>query len=444
MSDKKKIAIIGAGAAGLSAAFYLSKDKYNITVFESAPFVGGQASTININGGLLERGYHHLFTNDYSIIQLMKDLNIYNKLIWYPSKVGSYIDGKTYSTTSPFDLLKLSALPILDRIKLGLFSIKIKNIKNWKSLEKYTANEWLQNNLGGQSYDKFWKPLLRAKFGDYYDQIGMPWFWSKMQTRFASRKGKIPISFLNKEVLGYPDGSFEIIFDELKDYFVKNNINLFLKSPVTKIIPQDNSSINLEYKQNNQINTDNFDLVLSTTPSFIFNKLVNLPSSYLNKLNSVKYIGALVMIIELEHKLTDHYWVNIVDNKIPFLGLIEHTNMLSRKTYGDKNIVYLTNYLDRDHHFFSKDKDQIFDMYIPHLKKFNPNFTKKWISNYHINTLSAAQPIIGTNYSQSIPSHQTPIKNLFLANTTQIYPEDRGTNYSIRMGKNLADKINKT
>ena len=150
------------------------------------------------------------------------------------------------------------------------------------------------------------------------------------------------------------------------------------------------------------------------------------------------------MILELEQKLTNHYWVNIVDKTIPFLGLIEHTNMLPKKNYGNKNLIYLTNYLDRDHHFFSMDKKELFEIYVPHLKNFNRNFTEKWISNYHVNSLSAAQPIIGKNYSSSIPSHQTPIKNLYLANTTQIYPEDRGTNYSIRMGKILADKINKT
>ena len=83
-------------------------------------------------------------------------------------------------------------------------------------------------------------------------------------------------------------------------------------------------------------------------------------------------------------------------------------------------------------------------MYLPHLKKFNEKFSENWISNYHINSLSAAQPIIGKNYSTNIPAHNTPIKNLLLANTTQIYPEDRGTNYSIRMGKEIAEKLNKT
>jgi hypothetical protein len=55
--------------------------------------------------------------------------------------------------------------------------------------------------------------------------------------------------------------------------------------------------------------------------------------------------------------------------------------------------------------------------------------------------VTAAQPIIGTNYSKVIPDHRTPIKRLYLANTTQVYPEDRGTNYSIRMGRELATMI---
>ena len=129
MLSKKNIAIIGAGAAGLSAAFYLSKEKYNITVFESAPFVGGQASTIDINGGLLERGYHHLFTNDNSIIQLMKDLKYFKENEMVSFKSWYVYNGRTYPTTSPLDLLRFGALSFRERIKLGLFSLRIKNIK---------------------------------------------------------------------------------------------------------------------------------------------------------------------------------------------------------------------------------------------------------------------------------------------------------------------------
>ena len=75
-----KVGIIGAGVAGLTAAYDLSRAGHSVTVYESAPFIGGQASTIQVGasdgqtGGKLERGYHHLFTNDTDIIEIMDEL----------------------------------------------------------------------------------------------------------------------------------------------------------------------------------------------------------------------------------------------------------------------------------------------------------------------------------------------------------------------------------
>ena len=60
---------------------------------------------------------------------------------------------------------------------------------------------------------------------------------------------------------------------------------------------------------------------------------------------------------------------------------------------------------------------------------------------YHHHRLDGAQPIVGTHYGESIPEHRTPLDGLYLANTTQIYPEDRGTNYSVRMGVQVAQMV---
>tara|TARA_B100001123_G_C14352420_1_gene647561 strand:- start:219 stop:497 length:279 start_codon:yes stop_codon:yes gene_type:complete len=88
--------------------------------------------------------------------------------------------------------------------------------------------------------------------------------------------------------------------------------------------------------------------------------------------------------------------------------------------------------------------NELLEHYIPHLKKINSDFNSDWIQNSYHHRIDCAQPIIGVNYSKIIPSHKTPVKNLFLANTSQVYPEDRGTNYSVRMGRNLAKMIMET
>ena len=432
-----KIGIIGAGAAGLAAAYDLSAQGHRVVVYESAPFIGGQASTIPVGGAPLERGYHHLFTNDSAILELMADLGISEAMEWYPSRVGTYTSGKVYKTTTPLDLLRLGALPIIDRIKFGLFALRVKRIKDWRGLEDHTADSWLQEKLGGMAYEKVWAPLLKGKFGHFYDQIGMPWFWSKIQTRFASRQG-----IRGREMLGYPTGSFDTVFDRLRSAIESQGGQILLSTPVVKIEVTDGVARGLTVRpEGSDESRQEFDCVLSTVPSFSFPGLVDLPDEYLSRLTGVHYLAAVVVILEMSRPLTSFYWMNIADPEVPFLGLIEHTNMLPKEWYGGNNVLYITNYLDRSDTLFKMSKDELLELYLPHLTKFNPDFDRSWIKAVHYNAVSAAQPIIGTNYSKVIPDHRTPIKRLYLANTTQVYPEDRGTNYSIRMGRELVKMI---
>jgi len=432
-----KIGIIGAGAAGLAAAFDLSAKGHKVVVYESAPFIGGQASTIPVGGSPLERGYHHLFTNDKAILDLMADLGVEEAMKWYPSRVGTYTSGKVYKTTTALDLLRFGAIPFLDRIKLGLFALKVGRIKDWRGLEDQTADYWLRERLGGKAYEKVWAPLLKGKFGDFYDQIGMPWFWSKIQTRFASRQG-----IRGREMLGYPDGSFDTIFSKLKKVIESRDGEIHISTPVVKIEVVDGvpKALLARGADGRQIREE-FDTILSTVPSFSFPDLVDLPNDYKKRLTDVHYLAAVVVVLELDRPLTDFYWMNIADPDVPFLGLIEHTNMLPKEWYSGKNILYLTNYLDRTDPLYKMSKDDLLELYLPHLSKFNTEFDRSWITKVHYNALSAAQPIIGTNYSKVIANHRTPVKKLYLANTTQIYPEDRGTNYSFKMGRELAATI---
>jgi len=432
-----KIGIIGAGAAGLAAAFDLSAKGHKVVVYESAPFIGGQASTIPVGGSPLERGYHHLFTNDKAILDLMADLGVEEAMKWYPSRVGTYTSGKVYKTTTALDLLRFGAIPFLDRIKLGLFALKVGRIKDWRGLEDQTADYWLRERLGGKAYEKVWAPLLKGKFGDFYDQIGMPWFWSKIQTRFASRQG-----IRGREMLGYPDGSFDTIFSKLKKVIESRDGEIHISTPVVKIEVVDGVPTALLARgADGQQIREEFDTILSTVPSFSFPDLVDLPDDYKKRLTDVHYLAAVVVVLELDRPLTDFYWMNIADPDVPFLGLIEHTNMLPNEWYSGKYILYLTNYLDRTDPLYKMSKDDLLELYLPHLSKFNTEFDRSWITKVHYNALSAAQPIIGTNYSKVIANHRTPVKKLYLANTTQIYPEDRGTNYSFKMGRELAATI---
>jgi protoporphyrinogen oxidase len=182
--------------------------------------------------------------------------------------------------------------------------------------------------------------------------------------------------------------------------------------------------------------------VLATTPSYVFTRLVPpMPENYTAMLTGVRYLSAVVLILVMDRPFTPKYWMNIADAEMPFVALIEHTNMIDKELYGGKHILYISNYPDRESDLYRMSAEEMLELFVPHLQKINPDFDTSWVVEYHHHKVDGAQPIIGVNYSQRIPDHRTPFANLYLANTTQIFPEDRGTNYSIRMGRQVARMV---
>jgi len=455
-----KIGIVGAGATGLATAYYLNKKGHEITIFEQAPFVGGQASTFETIAGKLERGYHHLFTSDTFILNLIEDIGLSDQMAWNNSRVGNFANGSIYDFATPIDLLKYKPMPIIDRLRVGLITLYLQRLKDWKHLENITAVAWLSSKVGKKAYDSFWKPMLIGKFGsEYFDKISMAWIWGKFHTRFASRKNTF-----SKEQLGYPICTFSQIFEILTNILEQSGNKINLSKTVRQISVKNDRVTGLFYENTppkwtspSKINDESFfeetsssksngndwmhedfDKIIVTAPSNIFSRLLPVKyAKYAADLKKINYLSALVVILVLKKKFSDIYWMNITDESIPFVGLIEQTNLLPPKYYNNKHVLYLANYVNKDNPIYSMDSKELLGSYIPHLKKINPSFNKTWIEEAYHQKIEGAQPIITTGYSSIIPEHSTPIDGLYLGNTSQIYPEDRGTNYSIQMAKKL-------
>ena len=431
-----RVAIIGAGATGLAAAYELGKHGHQARVYERAPFIGGQASTFDVGGARLERGYHHLFTGDTDILDLVREIGLGHQIRSIESRVGTLYDGKIYNFVTPMDLLRFTPLSLLGRLRLGLVTLRLRRKKDWRSLEPYTADAWLKKSAGERAYDVFWGPMLRGKFGeDYYKQVGMAWVWGKIHTRFASR-GKA----MSKEMLVYPIGSFGEIFDVLAQRIAEQGSRVDTSVSIDRIVIEDGRAVGIEgTPRGEETRFEEFDATIATVPSFIFPRLVPpMPEDYLSKLASVNYIAAVLIILVLDRPLSSIYWLNVADRSIPFVGVIEHTNLVGPEHYGGKHIVYLSNYLGADHPMYKMEHEELLQHYLPHLRKINPDFDVSWIETSYHHRVDAAQPIIGANYSSHIPDHRTTFRGLYLANTTQVYPEDRGTNYSVRMRNRVA------
>ncbi|MCS7207475.1 MAG: NAD(P)/FAD-dependent oxidoreductase [Dehalococcoidia bacterium] len=429
-----RVGIIGGGAAGLAAAYELVRQGHQAVVFERATFLGGQASTFTVGGARLERGYHHLFTSDVDMVWLIREVGLGQRLAWIPSKVGLFYGGRIWNFTTPTDLLRFAPLTLPQRLRLGLISLSLQRYRNWRALEPYTATQRLPRLVGQRPYEVVWEPLLRGKFGRHYQEIGLAWFWGKIALRFASR-GRL----MAQERLGYPMGSFGEVFDIVGEQVTKHGGQVHLATAVRRVLVDGERAVGLEVDSPNGTRQEAFDAIIATVPSFIFPRLVpSLPSAYLERLTGVTYLAAVLIVLVLRRPLSSIYWLNIADRSIPFVAIIEHTNYIPPQHYGGKHIVYISNYLDKNDPLARMSHHELLETYLPHLRRLNPAFDPSWIEESYYHREEAAQPIITTHYSRRIPSHRTPIKGLYLANTTQIYPEDRGTNYSVRLGRKVA------
>ena len=433
-----KVGVIGGGAAGLAAAFELAKNGHQAHVFERAPFLGGQASTFEVGGGRLERGYHHLFMSDTHMVDLIHELGLGHKLAWIESKVGFFYGGKIWKFDSPVDLLNFTPLSLFDRLRLGLVTLYLQKTKNGLKFEGVTAAEWLQKRVGKRAYEVLWEPMLRGKFGEYYNEISMTWLWGKIYLRVASR-GKP----WEKEKLGYPMGSFEEVFDTLGERIQEMGSEVHISAGVRRVVVEDGRATGLEVElPGREVEVRPYDAVIATTPSYVFTRLVPpLPEEYQKKLTDVRYLAAVLMVLVLKRPLSNKYWLNVADRDMPFVGIIEQTNFVDPSLYGGKHVVYFSNYPSRENPLYQMSGEELLESFLPHLPKINPDFDPSWIEEYYHHKVDAAQPIIGVNYSQRIPDLATPLKGLYLANTTQIYPEDRGTNYSVRLGKEVVARV---
>ena len=431
-----KICIIGAGITGLTTGYKLSKLGHEVEIFESASFSGGQASTINFENFEIEKAYHHLFVTDKAILELYKELDLEDELEWYKSKVATFAEKKIWSTTSPIDLLKLPIIPLKDRINLALISLRLKLIKNWKKLESISAYQWLSKHVSDRTFEIIFEPLLRGKFGRYYKDICMPWFWAKIQTRVSSRNKKFD------EILCYPKNSFSLLIKKLENKIQNQGGSIKHNHLITSINTQDNKVSSVNYISDNKSkHIENFDAVVSTAPYSILSRLITLDKSITKKMNKVQYMSAVVMILILKNPISNYYWLSIADKDFPFLGIIEHTNLLPKEKYNNNNIVYITNYVEEDNELLDMNYEEVIEKYTPFIKSINNTFSKDEIIDYKFNKINYAQPIIPINYSSYRIPIKLPVFGLYSANTAQIYPEDRGTNYSVDLGQKVTNII---
>ncbi len=426
-----RIAIIGGGMTGLSAADVLSERGHQCTIYEQDETVGGLAGSFKVNGVYLEKFYHHFFTSDTAAVALIDKLGWGDKLEWLPT-TNSYYANRIYHLSTPLDVLRFSYISLLDRIRLGLLYIMTRFVNDWEPLERITAKEWLIKMAGKGVYRGVWEPLLRGKFGKYADEVAAVWIWNKLKLRGSSR-GK-----QQEERLGYVRGGFGQVVDSLEATLRGRGVEILLNSPVEEVRIAEGRATGVVC----QGRFRPYDAVLVTVaPELLAGMAPGLPADYRERLHKIHYLANVCLVMSLDRSLSDTYWLNVGDPTIPFTGVIEHTNMQRPETYGGTHLAYLSRYLDADDPYYRMSPDELLEAYLPHLRKMFQGFSRDWVKQVWAWRERYTQPVIGLNYSSLKPPLRTPAQGLWHCCMAQIYPQDRGTNYAIAYGQMVAREM---
>ena len=418
---------------GLAAAYELAKAGCPVTVLEADPELGGLAGSFTAGGSQLERFYHHWFKSDVHILDLIGEIGEGDHIVFRETRTGLYYANTFYRLSSPLDVLKFSAVPPIDRLRLGWLALRVKGVRDWRALENITAKEWLLSLAGPQVYKVVWEPLLIGKFGRYAQQISAVWFWNKIALRGGSRgKG-------GAETLAYYKGGFGSLVDALAARIRTHGGTIVTDASVSGLTVADGRVTSVQAGGCNYAAGQ----VLATPALPVIADLLEphvAPEATAN-LRGIEYLANVCLVLELDRSLSQTYWLNVNDPSFPFVAIIEHTNFEPASSYQGRHIAYLSKYLTSDDPLYSMDADALVAFATPHLKRMFPAFDPSWILKAHAWRARYSQPIVACGYSALIPPQRTLLANVHICTMAQIYPEDRGTNYAVREGRRVGREL---
>lgn len=419
-----KIAILGGGITGLTAAYYLSRDGHEITVMEKERVLGGLAAGFKGNdwNWHLERAYHHLFATDNDILNFAKEIG-FKKIYFESPETSSLFNNESnnfsvYPLDTPIDLLRFPLLSLIDKLRAGFVIVFLKLSPFLPLYKKMTSEEFLKKSMGINVWNRLWKQLFRGKFGRYAGIISSSFIWARIKKR--------------TKALGYVEGGFQSFIDHVESMLKSLKVNVLTGYQVENIKKMGDKFL---------VNGQTYDKIISTLPTPILVKLTSniFPKEYLSRFNKLKYLHAITLILETDKQILDKtYWLNICTEKIPFMILAQHTNFADKKNYNNNHLAYIGWYVDKNDEKLKMKSEELIEYVLPHLKILNSKF---FILNSFLFKAPFAQPIFDRDFEKNKPDFITPVKNFFIANLDMTYPYDRGTNYAVKLGKEVAKMV---
>lgn len=465
----KNIAIIGSGFLGLTLALRLAEQGNRVTIYESAPQIGGLASVWQIGDLVWDKHYHVTLLSDSFTKKIVEEIGLKDEFEWVETKTGFYTDGELISMSNTLEFLQFPPLDLISKFRLGGTIFYASKVKDWKALEKISVEDWLTKLSGKRTFEKMWKPLLKAKLGESYKETSAAFIWATIQRMYAARN-----SGLKKEMFGYVRGGYAKVLEKFAEHLQTKGVEILLSSPIEKIEKTSDGKVEIsiverfEESIQPQINADEcglkigndaiaiaeavskaqssklkaqFDRIILTCPSNVAAKICpQLTETEKRKLENIKYQGIVCASVLMKKSLSRFYVTNITDD-VPFTGIIEMSALADKREFGGSALVYLPKYVAPDDELFEKTDAEIEEKFLSALEKMYSHFERRDVLEFKISRVRNVFPIPTLNYSANVPEMETSLKNVFIVNSAQITNGTLNVNETVQLAEKAAARM---
>ena len=367
------IGVVGGGIAGLAAAHRLQGAGHDVTVFEASEDLGGLAATYETAGDPVEKFYHHLSKSEETIVEWIDELGLASDLEWRYGSDAYYVDGVVHPMDKPWEILAYPHLSLYDKFRLGMLVLDvdvrggIPSFDTYERLEDFEdvpVKEFILDHTSCGCFERFFKPLLEAKFGDRWEDVSAAWLLGRVKFR-----GERDI--LKGELLGYLEGGFGRLIDAMLDSVGREHIVTGARVTDIGIDASGVESLTVETSDGTQ--TQDVEAVVVATMPDVLEHLTGYECA-------IDFQGTVCSVVSMDESLTDTYWLNIADES-PFGALIEHTNYVPPERYGGEHLLYAVKYVqDLDDPLWGMDDDSVAETWLSGIEDLFPDFDREAVN----------------------------------------------------------------
>ncbi|MBC5806434.1 MAG: hypothetical protein DLM53_11740 [Candidatus Eremiobacter antarcticus] len=434
-SERPRWAVIGGGMLGMTTAHRLLQAGNDVTIFESAPALGGLASPWELGDLTWDRHYHVTLRSDSALRSLLAELGLESDIRWVPTKTGFYTDGRLYSLSNAAEFLAFPPLRLTDKLRLAATIVYASRLKDWRRLEKVSVSEWLTRLSGRRTFAKIWLPLLRAKLGENYRQASAAFIWAIIARLYAARR-----SGMKTESFGYVPGGYARILRSFQERLEAEGAHINTSQTAVAIeTNEDSDGLSVRFSDGRR---KEFNRVVATVPGPVAARLsAGLSADEVSRLNGVQYQGIICASLLLKRPLADYYVTNITDSWVPFTAVIEMSALVDRSEFKGRHLVYLPKYVQPDHPAFELPDEQIEAEFLAALERMYPSFRRADVLAFRISRVRHVFPIATLNYSDRLPPMITSVPGFYVVNSSHIVNGTLNVNETVQLANTATDYI---